>query len=449
METLSKIKVVIATVPFVDEDTPLATPAYLKSLLVKNDIDCVGLDLNIEIVNLIRNDPRKKDLLNFFYKQIIKEEIVTDITQMLYHYVQRIMSYNPTHIALSLFTIDSQVFTKWLTALIKHLYPDVIVMIGGPGLETLGARNYNFPERLKDLGYVDHYFVGDANDNFINYFTNGTTEGFDTVLVKQTSNAKHWITPNYDDYNFLYYRNSSSLPVVDSRGGVQNCEFCDVVAFWDKFQNLTADDVFEQMLELSERYNIYRLQFASSICNGNLVQFRKLVKLIADHNDSVDFADQEFFWHGSFIIRKKDRHSEELWHNIKRSNGFLYCGVESIISEIRIKLGKNFNNEDLASHLELGQKYDVPMNLLVIAAYYSESEEDHLYALQWFEDNKHYVDNPIKQVQFTTLGILEGTRLQKDIDIEKFNSELPMRNAHALKLKQKAEECGFTVRAFY
>jgi hypothetical protein len=445
---VSDLRVVITTVPLVEDDSPLATPAYLKSLLIENNIQCVGLDLNIEILNIVKNHPLNRELKDFFLRKKEHSIIAPVVTNMLYHYVQRIMQYTPTHILLSLFTIDSQEFTKWISALLKHLYPNIKILIGGPGLETLGAHNYNYPERLKELGYIDHYFVGDANDNFVNYFTKGETVGFDNVFLKQNSQQKHWLTPNFDDYNFMNY-SWLSLPIVDSRGCVQNCEFCDVVAFWKKFQYLTADEIFSQMLELSQRYNVFRFQLASSICNGNLVEFRKLMQLMAQHNDSVEYIDQEFHWHGSFIIRQRDRHSEELWKNIKRSNGFLYCGVESISSETRIKLGKNFNNDDLATHLEFGKKYDVPMNLLMIASYHTETQEDHEYALQWFEDNKHYANNPVQQVQLTQISILEGTRLQENVDLERFNSEKSMRREHAIRLKQKVQECGFTVRAFY
>jgi len=442
------MRVVVTTVPLVDDSSPLATPAYIKSLLIENNIECIGLDLNIEILNIVKNHPLSQELKDFFYGEKQHSSVAPVITNMLYHYVQRIMQYNPTHVLLSLFTIDSQQFCKWLSALFKNLYPDIEIVIGGPGLETLGAHNYNFPERLKELGYIDHYFVGDANDSFVNYFVKGETIGFDDAFFKQTSQIQHWLTPNFDDYNFMLY-DPVMLPIVDSRGCVQNCEFCDVVAFWNKFQNLTADQIFEQMLLLSQRYNIFRFQLASSICNGNLKEFRKLMQLMAEYNESVDYVDQEFHWHGSFIIRKRDRHSEELWKNIKRSNGFLYCGVESISSEARIKLGKNFNNDDLASHLELGRKYNVPMNLLVIASYHTETQEDHEYALQWFDDNKHYVNNPVQQVQLTQITILEGTKLQANVDLERFNSERKMRQQHAIRLKQKAQECGFTVRAFY
>ena len=112
-------------------------------------------------------------------------------------------------------------------------------------------------------------------------------------------------------------------------------------------------------------------------------------------------------------------------------------------------MGKNFNNDDLTAHLELGQKYNVPMQLLIIASYYTETPEDHAYALQWFEDHRHYANNPVQQVQLTQITILEGTRLQENVDMERFIREQSMREEHAIRLKRKVEECGFTVRAFY
>jgi hypothetical protein len=35
-------------------------------------------------------------------------------------------------------------------------------------------------------------------------------------------------------------------------------------------------------------HNVYRFQFASSICNGNLKEFKKLLKLISDYNEQVN-----------------------------------------------------------------------------------------------------------------------------------------------------------------
>lgn len=59
-------KVVITSMPFVDEDTPLAAPAVLKAALQAHGISCVGLDLNIEIYNKIQHRSDRHLFLDFF-----------------------------------------------------------------------------------------------------------------------------------------------------------------------------------------------------------------------------------------------------------------------------------------------------------------------------------------------------------------------------------------------
>ena len=68
-------RVVVASMPFVDDDVPMAAPAVLKASLQANGIACVALDLNIEIYNKIQhktnyntkgnNSNKKEEYLSF------------------------------------------------------------------------------------------------------------------------------------------------------------------------------------------------------------------------------------------------------------------------------------------------------------------------------------------------------------------------------------------------
>jgi radical SAM superfamily enzyme YgiQ (UPF0313 family) len=238
------------------------------------------------------------------------------------------------------------------------------------------------------------------------------------------------------------------LPIVDSRGCVQACEFCDVIAFWKKFQYLSAENIFNQMLQNIEKYHVYRFQFASSICNGNLREFKKLVRLIADYNDSVTDSEQ-IHWVGSFIVRPATQHKEELFELIKRSNGFLLTGVESIVSRVRIALGKKFDNDDLEHHLQMLRKYQIKTNLIMIAAYPTETVEDYETVKQWFIDHKEYADVTIEHVQLTLPAVLAGTQLESTIDMEQFNSTRPSRVQHGRNLIKLLRECGYKIRTFF
>ena len=447
-DSISPKKVVIVTVPFVDEDSPLSAPAVLKASLQKHDIPCVALDLNIHIYNFLKFYPKKHLFLDFFYQQSIHDEIVDDVIRMLNFYVQEIKSYSPTIVGLSLFSTGSQVFCAWLCAMLRQTNSDFSIIIGGPGLETLKNTFFKYPDRMKKLGLIDDYITGDAETSLIEY-VNGNRDfpGINSTNWQPNKNFDLLSAPDYTDYRWLHYGNTL-LPIVDSRGCVQQCEFCDVIAFWKKFQYLTAENIFDQMRHQIEVHGIYRFQFSSSICNGNLKEFRKLVTMIGNHNDN-QISEQQIHWVGSFIVRPTRYHPDTLWADIRRSNGFLLTGVESLTEHARIGLGKKFTNIDLDHHLEMARNHQVGMNMLLIAAYHTETEQDREDSLQWFEDRKHFANNTVMQVQITLPSILAGTRLEQNIDRKEFESTHEVRRRHASLLKHKIESCGFTTRCFF
>lgn len=440
-------KVVITTVPFVDDNTPLAAPAVLKASLTSNGIDCVGLDLNIDIFNKIQHDPRRAKFLDFFYNQKIDADITDDILNMLDYYSTEILSHDPNIIVLSLFCYQCQTFTAWLCAVLRQTAPTVKIVIGGPGLETLENTVLKYPDRLKQLKLIDDYITGDGEISLVQYILgNKSFPGINSTNWIPNNNFQNSPIPDFSDYRFFKYSHVL-LPIVDSRGCVQDCEFCDVVAFWKKFQYRTAEAIFETMMHYVENYGILRFQFASSICNGNLKEFKKLIDLIANYNCSRTEADQ-MHWIGSFIIRPKNYHNESLWEKIKQSNGFLLTGVESVTERVRIALGKKFSNEDLDYHLSMAKKYNVQMNLLVIASYHTETAEDHKKAKQWFIDRKEYA-TIINHVQLTTIGILPGTKLESTIDYNKFLETMDHRLHNARELNEVIKQCGFQTKVFF
>jgi radical SAM superfamily enzyme YgiQ (UPF0313 family) len=440
--------VVIASMPFIDDDNPMAAPAVLKSSLQSNGIKCVALDLNIEIYNKIQHRADRQLFLDFFYNQTIHEEITNDLIRMLDFYAIEILSHNPTIIGLSLFSSETQTFTAWLCAMLRQRNPTVKIVIGGPGLQTLSNSLFKFPDRIKKLGLIDDYITGDGETSLLEYVRgNMSYPGINSYSWKPTAEFNKLPIPDYSDYRLFRYVHPT-LPIVDSRGCVQSCEFCDVIAFWEKFQYLTAENIFEQMQQYIKSYGVYRFQFASSICNGNLKEFKKLMQLISDYNDQKT-VPEKIHWIGSFIIRPATQHKEDLWQLIKNSNGFLLTGVESVVERVRINLGKNFTNADLTHHLEMAKKYQIQMNLLMILVYPTETLEDHEQVKQWFIEHKDFANTIIKKVQCTIPGILPGTKLEKTIDYHKFYETQSLRHQQANDIIKVIQQCGFNVHQFF
>jgi radical SAM superfamily enzyme YgiQ (UPF0313 family) len=367
---------------------------------------------------------------------------------MLEFYVQEIAWHKPSIIGLSLFTRQSQVFCAWLCAMLKQHMPDCHIVIGGPGLETLANSLFKYPDRLRQMGLIDGYITGDAELSLVEYVKkNFSYPGINSTQWQPNANFDEMPMPDYSDYRWFHYGNAL-VPIVDSRGCVQQCEFCDVIAFWKKFQYLSAEKIFAQMQYHIDNHGIFRFQFASSICNGNLKEFRRLMEMIASYNQSKS-ASCQIHWIGSFIVRAKSSHPEHLWETMKHSNGYLLTGVESLTQRVRLALGKRFSNDDLDHHLEMGRKHKIPMNILLIAAYHTETDQDWQMSKQWFHDRKEFANDSVMQVQLTLPVILAGTKLEKSVDKRQFVVGELSRLQHARELKQVIESCGFKTRPYF
>jgi radical SAM superfamily enzyme YgiQ (UPF0313 family) len=125
-------------------------------------------------------------------------------------------------------------------------------------------------------------------------------------------------------------------------------------------------------------------------------------------------------------------------------------GVESLVEKVRIELGKNFKNDDLDYHLVMAQKYQVPVNLLLIAGYPTETQDDYEFSKQWFRDRKQFSKNTVAHVQLTRLGILPGTQLDRTIDKnEHYAPELVARRKKQFdEMVQVVHQSGFETALF-
>ena len=407
------MSIVIAAVPYVDTTEPIMAPALLKATLTAHEIDSITIDLNIEIVNRINNHPNKQKILDFFFSQIIHPEVIDEIIEIIDYCATSIAKLNPDIIALSLLIYSCQIFTRWLCAKLRQVCPTAKIVIGGTGIKNFIADNDNsFCEQLKKLNLIDDYICGDGDISFYEYIAgNYLYSGINSTIWQQVPDLNDTPPPDYSDYNFQLYHDLA-IPVNDSRGCVKNCEFCDVIEHWKKYQFRTADNMFKEMLLQIKNYHITQFTFRSSLVNGNMREFKKLLDLISDYNSNKDKLKQ-ISWNGYFIIRAPKYHPEELWSKLNQSNGTLHLGVESVISNVRHGLGKTFENDDIIYHLEMGKKYNIPLALLIIVGYPTETLGDFEFTKNWFRSIKEYANSSVSFVNLSFASILPGTELNR------------------------------------
>lgn len=406
------IDIVFCSAPGTFSSRPTLAPAILKACAKNAGFNAMAIDLNIEIHNQVVNHPRQKLLKDFFELQKIHQDIVEDLGNLLDYCADRIISLNPITLGLSLLTQDSQFFTVWLCYHLKTLKPDLKIVIGGSGIKTFIAESkINFAELLKSKGYVNDYINGDGEQSIVEYLNdnlNYSGINSDTWLPIEDLNVLSY--PDFSDYNFSQYQDPG-IPICDSRGCVRTCEFCDIIEHWKRYQYRTADNIFDEIKYQITQHNITRFFFYNSLTNGNMKEFQKLLDLICDYNEQN--PKSQISWDGYFIVRNKKQHPEEFWKKIKKSNGYLQLGIESVVEKVRVSLGKNFTNDDIDYHLDMAQKYSISLSLLLIVGYPTETLEDFEFTKKWFRDRQRYAGNSIDKVVFSLSAILPNTKLER------------------------------------
>lgn len=409
--------IVFAAVPYVETTEPIMAPGYLKAIVAQHGFTSVAMDLNIEFLEKIKHHPHRDELIKFnLQDSAVSVEVAGSVDELIDYCAQRILNCQPRVIGLSLLTFISQRFTKLLLLRLRQLAPTVKIVIGGSGIKDFVADKKNhFCEDLKKHQLIDHYILGDGENAIVQLLNNNLSyPGIDSEHWVQPTNLADFPYPDYSDYNFDLYADKV-IPIVDSQGCVRTCEFCDIIEHWKKYTYKPAEYAFNEMLHQSRKHGIYRFSMRNSLTNGNLKEFKRWVELIADYNQTAT-PDTQFSWFGYFIVRNASQHPEELWEKIGQSNGSLFLGVESVIERVRWEFGKKFYNQDIDYHLAMGQKYHIPLLILLISGSPSETREDYEYTKQWLKDRLHYAKNSVSSVSITLASILPGTEWQRKIN---------------------------------
>lgn len=410
------MKLLITSVPWTDTESPLLAPALLKGMCQGKQIDTVAIDLNQEALHLVKTEFTTADakmLQEFFYNGTKGPDVVK-VRRLVDFCVERIMSYDPTHVALSLLTYTSKTACEWICFRLRQKAPNVKIIIGGAGIFNTLESKQNMAETLLQQHQIDYYIKGDGDlslpDLVLEQYGRSVT-GVNSADWKQVPDLNQLPFPDYSDYDMGLYQNKS-IGIVGSRGCVRRCTFCDIHEHWKQYQWRTADDIFEELIWHYKRTKVTKFKFQDSLINGNQVEFRKLMKLLARYNE--EHPAEPLQWSSFFIFRPQVQMPEQDWIDISKSAYGLTVGIEAINEQVRFHMGKKFTNKDMHYCFDMCAKYKIPCHMLLIVGYVTDTEHTHEETMQWFESNKHYSRNPISGVSLGgTLGILPGTEIYR------------------------------------
>lgn len=408
------VDVILTTVPYTHTVMPLMAPAALKPAIEKAGMTSLCVDLNIEVHHLIEKHKDRSALRDFFFQGTTTESTEAWVDALCITIAKQLLSWNPKYIGLSLLTYASRSTCFYICKHVRELSPDTKIIIGGSGcLETFAGAG-TFADEMRDLGLVDYHIRGDGEHALYQLLIgNDQYPGINSLTWKEMTNEEleQLPYPNYSNYDFFQYQHRL-IGIHGSRGCVRACTFCDYIANWSKFQWRSAENIFGEMLEQYKRYGIRRFKFSDTLTNGNLKEFNKLVRLLADYNTAN--PEERFFWSGYYIFREQSVNDDEMWDIIARSGASLLAvGIENLNEDVRYHIGKKFSNASIDYHLAQAKKHGIMLILLFIVGYVTETAEHVAFSMKWLEDHVEFKDS-IQLNWDQTLAIFPNTHLERN-----------------------------------
>lgn len=409
-----QVDVILSTVPWTDSAIPLMAPASLKPVVEEIGMTCLGVDLNIEVYNATTHHPERDHLIHFFFDGVGHPAINDWLADMFESTARAMLSWQPKFIGLSLFSYVSRNACEWLCYYIRKLSPETKILIGGAGcLEQLTGPS-TFADDMLARGLVDYHVRGDGEHALQQVLLgNPSYPGVNSLTWREITNEELALLPypDYSNYNFSQYK-KQMLGIHGSRGCVRACTFCDYIANWTKFQWRSGEAIFEEMQIQYRKFGIRFFKFHDTLTNGNLKEFNKLIRLLADYNEAN--PSESFRWGGYYIFRERSANDEEMWQLIAKSGAeVLSVGIENLNEDIRYAIGKKFSNESVAFHIDQAHRNKVKLDLLFIVGYVSETQQHIDNAKRWLDQHTQYKDSLIFQWG-GSLGIFPNTWLDQN-----------------------------------
>jgi len=414
------IDIVVISVPGVMRKTPQAAPALLKGSVEAAGFTCNTIDFNIRFYQEVE----KYNALETYFATGLNIEEHAQASELVKNWVEDILKLNPKFIGISVFTYQNRVATKLFCQHIRKLSSAKIIL-GGQGLSDggiLGAAG--FGKQLYDENLADFWIRSEGEVSLIELLKNNINyPGINSDTFKQIDDLDSIPFPNYDDYELELY-DAKTLPITGSRGCVRSCSFCDVHDHWS-YRYRSGQNIADEILHLNKKYNISEFNFTDSLINGNLKEFKKFTKIIANYNKELATP---LTWTSQFIVRQHSQVNEEYWQDIANSGGRqLAIGVESGSDSVRLHMNKKFTNKDLDYTMSMLEKYKITCTFLMIVGYPTETDKDFQDTLDMFTRYKRYIPIITNINIGSTLGILPGTPLynnskQFNIEVDKYEN---------------------------
>ena len=408
------MKNILISVPQLEVHRPPVSTAVIAGVIRNAGYDLTVLDLNIKLFEELgaseyyslssvwERTRQSTEKENQYLTQFIDNELLPHCD-------------DNTRLMISVFTSNSQIFTKMCCERVLAQYPNCEIVLGGIGVDNIG-------QQMVDLKLCKYVIYGEGEEAIVELLNGNTSyPGINNKeTIKQIDNLDNLSFPTYDDYNIssydYLYKGRPEVNIVGSRGCVRKCTYCNVASYWPKFRYRSGQNIADEIIKHYETNGISQFYFTDSLINGSLKAFRDMCDKLAVYNSTHNAGIK---WGGQFIFKPKRQVTDDYFDMIAAAGGDqFYVGVETGSDKIRWEMDKKFTNEDVDYHLEQFQRTGLRCFFLMIIGYLTETLPDHHDNLEMYKRWQKYVaSGTISGIDLSTsLMILPNTPLEKMID---------------------------------
>ena len=413
-----KLDLLLVSIPPSYLNAPAAAPALLKAAVESNGFTCRTSDFSLHIFKKVfRKDYTSYlDWIKVFNDSFdfidITAEHLDLIDQATNEFINLIDLYRPTFVALSIFSFWQQRFGYFLCKKIKIARPHIKIIIGGMGCssppkELMSIVHLNYFDFKNNYGMfmqknllADHVVINDGEVELVNILKEQDSYISSDIPKEVPFNYNYY--PNFDDYQlneYFFINGEKELLLRTSKGCVRQCVFCSEHGNYSRFYFMTGKNIADEMIALSQKYQVYKFHLADSLVNGSLKEFKILIKALAEYN--LKNSEKRIKWHGNYICRAKNSLTDEDFSILAASGAHgLTIGAESGSNRVLKEMRKQTAIEDLIYEISKFHQHGIDCRLMFMVGFYSEMWEDFLDTLRLLKKlHKYFYTGTISVVR--------------------------------------------------
>ncbi len=379
--------------------TPPLGIAMLSSYVRSKGYKVLPIDLNIEFY-LARGEKYKntwslEQSLYFWNSPAKVDEMIVDNNDLINNFINVVLESKAKIIGFAIYA-SSLYLSLYLARKIKAADSSIKIIFGGPHVSRFQAGMGIVKENCVDLlvqgegeltliDIIERVKAGKDLKDCPGTLCLKADEIVDNGDRDLMSNLDDLPFVDFSDFKFSNYQDSFKMPLMSSRGCVNQCIFCNERPYWRKYRSLTAERIFSEVQWQLKKYpNINWIDFQDSVVNGNVRELSKFADLIIKNGIKMR-------WAGQAVIRKEM--TLELLKRLKESGCVcLAYGLETPISSIMLKVGKVASKDcDPEKLVRECAEAGLTCSYNFMFGLPGESEEDFNCTLDFLRRNRKYI----------------------------------------------------------